>query len=277
MSSSPNQYHIDLDQLAEILNVGIRRSVVFLGLGVNAAQDDRMSDYSLSKQSMLRIAPEGLPRETVVDYKRHFEDWNVNNALRDLIESFDVFLDSMHLICLRLNLISRSLAAADFAKARSKFEHKGCDEKLTDLMTRYNIGTSKSDYFTAIKQVRNCITHRRGIVGTKDVGQDGKLHLTWWRMRLFLKGESGQEVDMEYPFPEHGYTLEEAGHVCLQVRDRQRELSLGEAVKFTAAEVLEICHLAQVASGELISSLIGYLKGQGVAVADSPKPPETTP
>lgn len=54
-----NQITIDFDKLKEIALRGIRRTAVFLGLGVNAARDENFKDYQLTGIALLRLVPDG--------------------------------------------------------------------------------------------------------------------------------------------------------------------------------------------------------------------------
>lgn len=259
---------IDLDRLASIAAVGVRRAAVFLGLGVNAARDNNLNTYQLGDFTLIQLVTYEVPPYKVAEFKRHFEDWIINNALREVVESFERFLDGIDAVCRRVELAQDSGGErrTNLLKQRAKFEHAGIDEKLRVLRRNWKIATSNEAYFHSIKQARNCVTHRGGVVGKRDIGTDQTLRLKWWRIRLFLKGESGKETDIDPPFPPGGFVTDEAASVCVQMKDRIREFKSGSRIEFTLQDVVEICQLTKMTSDELLVSLVHWLQHRGVKV-----------
>lgn len=259
---------IDLDKLAMISEVGVRRASVFLGLGVNAARDNNFNAYQLTHLTLIQIVPPNLPTTDVDEFKKHFEAWIIGNALREVVENFERFLDGVDAVCRRVELAKQSGrdGKLKILKSRKKFEQAGIDEKLEHLRKTHAITTGNERYFKAIKQARNCVTHRGGLVGSRDVGDNPTLRLTWWRIRVFLKGDSGKETELDAPFPLGGVVLDEESKVNVQLKDRVREFKKGARIEFTAQDVAEICQLTKMTSAELLVSLVEWLERQGVKV-----------
>ena len=254
---TPAMHHsLNIEKLADISYRGVRRAAVFLGLGVNAARNTDYDQYDLSHLSLIQIVPPNLPNEQVNEFKGHFEDWIVRNALRETVESFDLFLEKLHHSCLLIGT-SKGCIEADQANRWGKKLHSGgVDENLELLRERFGVTTGKEAYFQAIKQARNCVTHRRSIVGVKDADDNGELHLKWWRVRMFIKLDSGKEIEMAPPLPEGGIKLEEAGKVCIQFSDSERTFKIGDPVIFKPEDILEICELTKLATSQLLKSFL---------------------
>lgn len=84
---------IDLDQLMDVALKGVRRTAVFLGLGLNAASRADFNDYELWKLApkdangnyeglTFGLVPDNAPSETLKHYKEEFGVWVINNGLR---------------------------------------------------------------------------------------------------------------------------------------------------------------------------------------------------
>jgi hypothetical protein len=92
--------NIDFSNIRETARKGVRRTAVFLGLGINAAIDSALRKYELSDISPIHLVPSNVPEETIAHFKTEFGRWIVANGLRELIETFALFLDRTHNACL---------------------------------------------------------------------------------------------------------------------------------------------------------------------------------
>lgn len=51
--------NIDFKQVFDIATIGIRRAAVFMGLGINAANNPACNDYHLGDESYINLVPRG--------------------------------------------------------------------------------------------------------------------------------------------------------------------------------------------------------------------------
>jgi hypothetical protein len=142
---------INFDYIADIPMRGVRRASVFLGLGVNAARNPQFKDYQLQNLALFRIMPDALPDETIAHFKENFEEWVISCALRELTETLDVFLDSVHRACLLMATNQGTVTPEEANKWGPVFERGGLDSKLSLLRRRFSIETSREAYFKGIK------------------------------------------------------------------------------------------------------------------------------
>ena len=142
-----HQINIDLSQIKEISLKGIRRAAVFMGLGINAARTDEFKDYHLSNETFLRIIPENVDNAQVKDFKKHFEQWIISCGLRELIETFSVYLCAIFKACLLASINKKKMLIEDPDKQLKSFEWKGVEKQLKTLRDRFNVKTSKEIYF----------------------------------------------------------------------------------------------------------------------------------
>lgn len=248
------------------------RAAIFLGLGVNAARDKSFVHYQLPEISHLRLVPENATEAQLTDFKDNFEKWIISNGLRELVESFAVFLDKVFQASLWFATSKGLIKAEEANKLGKSFERTGVEGKLKSLRTHFNITTSKEKYFSSINQARNCITHRRSKVGQKDLRGKEKFELIWWAFELVARSTDGQEISLTPPLPKEGILIESGGSIYLKVIDKIKEYNLGDFIKFSPVELNEICLLFQLATDDIIKSTAVFAKSIGIQNAEQINP-----
>jgi len=265
--------NINLDQIREIALKGIRRATVFLGLGVNAARDNTFTLYELP-ENHIKFIPEKVSSEEVLSFKKHFEKWIIWNSLRELIESFGIFLDAIHQSCLLFATNKRRVTSKDAITWGPAFEHKGVEEKLKTLRTRFNIVTKNEKYFATINQARNCITHRKGRIGTEDLKGSDSFRPTWRAFEVIAQTPDGKEISLRPPIPETGIYFKNGAMISLKVLERLKDYKLGEVIEFTPVDINEICFLINEAANEIVALTVTYAKDLGIKVAEHGAQPD---
>jgi hypothetical protein len=255
---------IDFDQIKEIADRGVRRTAAFMGLGINAARDEEFKKYQLSNISMIQVLPTTLDDKGIAHIKEEFEKWVISNGLRELVESFGLFLDKIHTACLLMATHKKQINSNDAEKYGPAFERKGVEDKLSTLRSRFDITSDKEKYFSSINQARNCITHRKGRVGPEDLRGEKTFRLIWWGFDLYAETPSGEKHSLMPPISEKGVFLKEGGSVKLQIHDRIIEYKLGEIVNLSPNDLGEICFLVHLATTDIVISAHAYAKKIGI-------------
>ena len=147
------QINIDLNRIKEISLKGIRRTAVFMGLGINSARAAEFKEYQLSEETFFRIIPDNVNDNQIKDFKSHFEHWIISCGLRELIETFSVYLTAIFKSCLLAAIHKKKLEINDPEKCLESFKWKGVEKQLKILRTRFGVETTKEIYFksTTIK------------------------------------------------------------------------------------------------------------------------------
>ena len=118
-----------------------------------------------------------------------------------------------------------------------------------DLLRKVDEGLPSPLIFTAemlsLQKVRNCLEHRGGIVGDKDLDASGKLKLVLPRWAFFAKEDSG-DVEI-YP----DYRAKKDTALVMKRVSREREYALGDRIAFTPQEFTEIAHSCWLLSQDL--------------------------
>lgn len=245
---------------------GVRRASAFLGLGVNVSRDPDFKKYQLSDFTSLRIIPDDLGDDEVRKIKEAFEIWIIANGLRELAETFALFLDRIHTSCLLMATSKNALDPDDANTFGPAFERKGIEQKLATLRNRFAVSTDKENYLASINRARNCITHRNGRVGPEDVGNDDTFRLTWWALDFYVETPNGEKHHLKPPYPENGIYLEDGGTIMMKVTDRTIEYPIGHYVRLSPSDLSEICLLFQLSTTEVVKSTIQYAEGIGIEV-----------
>ena len=254
---------IDFDRIKEDAIKGIRRSAVFMGLGVNAANDDRFSDYQLSHETKLQILPDGLNEETVKSFKNHYSEWVRVNAFRESIESFHVFLDQLFLA---LSIVKRKFHSVEEAhKYCAKFEGQGFGQKLSDFDKEFSINVLFPHCLLALHKARNCIAHRRGIVSNhRDINDKdaGSLRVVWRAMTVVMTDSNGEKTLRMHDLP--GYKTTEETAVGIRFEDRNRSFRRGEVISFDPIELSEMLYYWMFEIDQLFKAGLKYAENKGV-------------
>lgn len=266
MVSTENQkiIKINLDNLSEIVQKGVRRVAVFMGLGLNAAQNESFRNYKLTGISHIQFLPDNVDEKTLSHFKEEFGVWIVTAGLRELIETFAIFLDAVHEVCQFVAVHRGKLSSADADASQKDFQFRGLKDKLKALETRFGIKPESPELLQGINQARHCLTHRRGIVGPEDC-ESGELAIKWPAMDIFIETPSGQTIPLNPPLKE-GIYLQGGGTVKLKFVQRSVTFPLGSVIKLAPKELSEVCHFALMSAGQVCKSIVEYLERMGIPV-----------
>lgn len=238
-----------------------------MGLGVNAALDAEFKQYQLTHITKLQLTSDAIDEKTIDHFKQEFKTWIEGNGLRELIETYSVFLDRIHYAALLIDAKANDDTAALITKGDS-FNREGLSKKLSILRSKFSIGPMHADYIVSINRARNCLTHRRGILGKEDVDESGKLRVAWLGMDVFAETPTGERHSL-MEIPPSGLHLSEGGTVCFQFIEREKLFYPGTPLRLSTRDLAEICWFFQREANTTIQSLVEYAKTNGVAVKGS--------
>lgn len=128
-----NQININLPAIRNIAVRGVRRTAIFMGLGINAANNPDFKQYELAKLTGFEFIEPISDERTLAGLKTEFGRWIVGNGLRELIETFCIFLDEIHVACLWMSASCHKIPLNQIQTQDKKFRHKGLKDKLPHL------------------------------------------------------------------------------------------------------------------------------------------------
>lgn len=258
-----NTINLDFDSILEIALKGVRRSSVFMGLGVNAAMDPNNNSYQLTDTSQIQLVSDDVPQETVEHFKTEFKIWIEACALREAIEAFALFLDETHRACSIIFAVKDRTPMDQFAEKQGKFAKQGVPNKLNNLEQRYKVTSAHKDNLVQIYRARNCLAHRNGRVGPEDIKDKEQFTVAWQGLDLFVEEPDGTKSDL-YQIPEGGLLLENGGVVKAQLVERSRSFSSGEILSLSSRDLAEICWFLTNEARAITKTALEYAEENGV-------------
>jgi hypothetical protein len=268
---APEDVNIDFDAIKEIADKGVRRAVVFLGIGFNAAKDSSLTKYELTDVTQLQLVPPDVNSETLAKFKDEFGIWIVACGLRELIETFAVYLDAIHNACLFMAFHKQKVPGTEAEKFRKTFPYEGLEDKMKHLGERFSVRCERPDLLLSINQARHCLTHRRGIVGQEDCGTSAQLQVKWIGMEVFIETPSGEIIPFQAGSKQDIY-LSDGGTVKLRFPERSESFQRGSYLKLSHGALAEICYFVHNSTVEILASAIQYTKSISIPFKEKEQP-----
>lgn len=258
---------VDLDAIAGIAQIGILRTAVFLGLGLNSAHDPNLRDYSLDHLSPIHLAPPQVDDETLQAYKQEYANWIIACGFRELTETFAVFLDAIHSVCLAILVRSQHEYSRGKLQSLSRgFSQRGIRGKLEQLKAQFGITPEAPECLSSISQARNCLAHRRGVVGREDCDGADSMCVRWRRLEAFYEHPEGVAHVIEFPISDPPIILPEGVGLNMRYAEATRSFPVGTRLVFDAKALHEICVFVNLSTNEIRVATAQYAGRQGIPV-----------
>jgi hypothetical protein len=251
---------IDLDQIRITALTGVHRASIFMGLGVNAADDPAFISYQLKGPIQISVTPHELSESDLVTAKGHFKNWIIGNGLRELAERFGEFLDQIFDVVIFLEVRTNRVTSDAAAKIRSAFlGDTAISGKLNRLSAIWGEPFPNQQHYSRLTQARNCLVHGLGIVRQRDHNDGDDLLISWRGGDVYLHGEDGTE----FRFSEETVGRIAVGNAVFRASDRERRFAVGAEVVLTPHDLQEICAMVQRDTEDILCSLLrhGQLRG----------------
>lgn len=192
---------------------------------------------------------------TDAERRETYQNWILSKGFQDLARGVRETLEEA---VFYLAMIKRKPGMTTLAKVEEDMaEIRAAAAKLQfpHLLDHVNTGLSEPMAFDAefrsLQKVRNCLEHRGGRVGTRDVDESGSMTLSFPRLRAFYhRGDAEIEVVPGETIDTHdaGNPFGKGEEVTIYVNrvTRTRTYALNEPVVISASDFYEIamaCHL----------------------------------
>jgi hypothetical protein len=256
---------VDFAALQEIAVKGVRRTAVFLGLGINAAADPGVRQYQLSGAAQFRFIPNDVDEKTLTHFKEEFSRWIVACGFRELIETFSVFLDEVHRSCLIIRAANERMVIDSIVPLDRRFRrHRhGLHGKLDDLRGTFGVEMSEPSFLLSLNKARNCLVHRLGIVSREDCSNGDQITVVWRGIDICIETESGETVSvhpMSQSTPTQSMVVPPHGWMKGKYCQRSKTFPIGSVVSFLPGELAEICYFFIDSTSEVMTSAQAYPK-----------------
>ena len=257
---------INFDIILERALRGVRRSYVFMALGVNSSEDERLQNYQLTSVTRIQLLKDGLSEEVVADFKHNYREWVINSAFRDSLESFHVFVDQIFLC---LILVKKKAANIESVKKDvARFDRLPFPSKLEALKKYFRVEPDFINHIKSINKTRNCMSHRGSVVSSKDFNNKEKtaLVLRWRALNMALTDKEGRVEGGMSEFI--GTRTKHETGVGLRFVDREKVFLPGQVISFEPRELAEVLWYWTMEIQKMARLAIEYAKTSGVTVVD---------
>lgn len=207
------------------------------------------------------------------DARMAWTQWILKNGFRDIAELISVVLEEACQVLTLYTLLDRQtagekLSTTDFAgrdKDIARFHRLSLSDKLDWLLAQssFSIPDEKLEEIMSINVARNCLGHRSGIVGERDITHNGMLVVMWLGMDTVVQTE-GKEIPFEPPM-----YLENGGTMVTRLVRRTSEFHLGSRITFNEREFSEIAWTIFAFAQAVTSSLESSGKSRGLKFAQA--------
>lgn len=267
------EMNIDFNEIIEIVYTSIRRASIFMGLGINAANNPNHTDYSLTHNTSLSLVPDNAGPEEISEFKENFKQWLIGNNLRSVTEAFDIFLLRIFEICHYADTFkSDTIPHAqymEFVRVTKRFEYKKFNDKINILSKRFDITTNYKSCHLSIKKARDCLSHRLGCVAKSDCNENDAINIHWMAPEFIASNSTGKIQAIKAPINEPVILAGDYG-LYLRYVQRNRIFKKGGFINLTPKEVSEMCLFYQTEAEGIINLAINFIKSNS-DIFDNPR------
>lgn len=195
------------------------------------------------------------PEMTDVERRETYQNWILSKGFQDLARGVRETLEEaafyLATIKRRPGLTTLAKFKADMAAIRAAAAKLQFPKLLEDVNAGLSEPMAFDAEFLSLQKVRNCLEHRGGRVGARDVDETGTMTLSFPRLRMFYL-RCGAEIEV---VPGEVIDTRESDNPCGKGEDvpvfmnrvtRTRTYVLDEPVTISASDFYEIamaCHL----------------------------------
>ncbi|MEQ8393494.1 MAG: hypothetical protein RIB30_21100 [Thalassospira sp.] len=229
---------IDFDKVRSILRNGITRADLFMGIGLNASTHQPAISHNLTNNSGIHIQ---FTKETLTDdetkhVNEEFGKWIISNGLRELLETFSIFLLNLYIA---VYLLADQKTKDSIKITPKKFEKLGISQQLIIISEIIEVNDDDLNIINSLNQLRNCYAHRNGRVGAKDLNEETKkFSVSWTKIHTMIEEPDGTISNIEDKI---GVPLKGGENVFSKVEIETVHFELNDEALVTKKQAKEIC------------------------------------
>jgi len=183
-----------------------------------------------------------------------YKQWMLSKGFHELAKGLHRSLEEACLYVEVLKMGGGYRKWGDLQKAVDGIKKKANDARFPELMAWVNAGLSEKLHFDrefhSLNKTRNCLEHRHGIVGDRDVDKDtGVLVLALPRMKVFFV-KDGVETEIAI-----GQVFEKDTKIFMKRVTSEVSYKVGEKISFTVDEFKTIAFACWMFVQDLVSKL----------------------
>jgi hypothetical protein len=190
--------------------------------------------------------------------RRRHESWILAKAFQDLLRGVRESLEHAYLLLEVTWKPHRVKSGSTLAELIAPFKKRAAELYFPDLMKHVNANLTSplnfSDAYRSLQSARNCLEHRNGIVGERDIDSNGTMRLMFPYVRVFYE-RRGEEVDVEMGVPVNAEDGSLEVMLMMRIATRERVFKLNDRMQITPTDFNEIVFAAYLFGTELAAKL----------------------
>lgn len=187
-----------------------------------------------------------------------YENWILSKAFTELARGIRETLEEAYLFIRLAGLLQEVTTLDMFIRERDQARQRAQRASFPELIVTVNEALtdplSFSSEFESLQKVRNCLEHRAGNVGVRDIDSSGSLVLSLPRLKIFYY-RGTEEVELEAGARIEPGDDREHVKVFVKREARERIYALGERVTFSADDFHEIAFSCNLFINDLVNKL----------------------
>lgn len=248
----------------------VRRVVHLAAIGLSANPPEGQL-ANLDTRTLHYVFDPPTSSDEIQSFNDEYERWVLEAGFRELAEITSGLLEEAftvrsywHLGALQEQAGRVTLADVDnvVTEAGVGFNRLTLPDKLARLRSEgVHSDVDLASMVLSINAVRNCLVHRRGIVGDKDLDSSGSLTLRWLGMSLRVRHASGVIEDAPVP-----YRTLEGDQLFIQHGPKSRSYRRGERVELSTQTFADVGWTVTLFASDLGKATEECGRRNGVAI-----------
>jgi len=240
----------------ETLRRGVRRADVFMGVGLNSAEHNPPISHILAPTSQyhIQLVKEHLSDKEKVHVAHEFGKWITTNGLRELLETFSIFLFEIYSAAYLIHRHEGTIPVPP-PRTPTQFERLGIGDQMEQLSALVTVPNNDIRIIRSLNRARNCYVHRQGRIGQPEIDGDTRsFDLLWTALQMEVREPNGNIIPEEEMF---GKVIEHGGAVKLRVVERNKSFALGDELVVEKRDMKEICLCLLTIGERLFNETVG--------------------
>lgn len=260
------EVRLDLEQLTEIINVGVRRASAFLKLGTQIGNLEIPSDMTLAGGVAFAFWPRDLSREVRESIREEFRAWLIGSCLRELDQCLGIFLDRAWIILEWAELHGHRIPSSKVLEFDTRFiNDTNVARKLATVAEKAKVEVA-TECHNSLSLARNSLTHGHGQVRHRDCNRSDSLEVMWISPEMVIKDGDEEFVMRSEVFDTYQVKSPTGATVGVRFVRHSKTFKVGERLDFSAHELAEICFFYKQQADVTKLGIFEHLKTKGLTV-----------
>lgn len=267
--------NINIDEMRELVGVGIRRTSAFVRFGLDKLEEWDGADFNLSASLYYQFWPHEIAEDDRNAAREEYRSWLVGSCLRELDLFYGLFLDRVW-FAIEAGELHKKSVLSDYM-FDSKFS------RITNVANKQRqvaekLGTADQyEELNSLSLARNALAHHAGLVrspvdcnnASRDV-----LEVKWLGFDMLAMRGGEERVVAQAPLDTKELPGEGEIRIAVRFTPRQLIIPAGAKIAFTRSQLAELCMFYKILGDKTIDGLMAFYRTKGLpaptAVPEAP-------